>query len=338
VTTVAAGSTVHDFVTVTGQPGQPAPSGDVTIEWFTNGSCATPAAATATVGLLTASGQLDGTSFSQGPLAAGFFAFEAHYLGDATYVASDGACEPLQVAGIPQTITFTSTPPSPALVGGSYTPSATGGGSGNPVVFSIDPSSGAGGCLLLGDTVSFTGPGTCVLDANQAGNSSYLAADQKQQAFTIVFGKTVTTNVTGTLTVASGQSVYVAPGTTIGGHVTVHPGGLLWVQGAKINGSLSATGAGALRLCGSTVNGSTTITGTTGPIVIGDDDGPTACAGNKFGGSVSVTGNSGGVEFDGNTVGGSLTITGDTGTLAPPDTGSVDVAGNKVSGSVKISP
>ena len=34
---------------------------------------------------------------------------------------------------IPQAITFTSAPPSPAVYGGSYSPAATGGGSGNPV-------------------------------------------------------------------------------------------------------------------------------------------------------------------------------------------------------------
>ena len=34
VTTVAVGTTVHDFVTVTGQPGQPVPTGNVNIDWF----------------------------------------------------------------------------------------------------------------------------------------------------------------------------------------------------------------------------------------------------------------------------------------------------------------
>ena len=85
---------------------------------------------------------------------------------------------------LPQTVTFTSSPPSPAVYGGSYTPAAAGGGSGNPVVFSIDASSV--GCSLAGNTVTFTGIGTCVLDANQAGNSSYSAAPQVQQTFSIV--------------------------------------------------------------------------------------------------------------------------------------------------------
>ena len=40
VLTVEAGSTVHDFVTVSGQPGSPNPTGTVTVNWFLNGTCA----------------------------------------------------------------------------------------------------------------------------------------------------------------------------------------------------------------------------------------------------------------------------------------------------------
>ena len=88
-------------------------------------------------------------------------------------------------AQAPQSISFTSTPPSPALTGGSYTPTAAGGGSGNPVLFSIDPSSASGACSLNSGTVSFTGAGNCVIDANQAGSAGYLAAPQAQQSFQI---------------------------------------------------------------------------------------------------------------------------------------------------------
>ena len=89
-----------------------------------------------------------------------------------------------------QAIAFTSSPPSRAVFGGSYTPAATGGASGNPVLFSIDASSDAGVCALdaAGTTVSFTGAGTCVIDANQAGNADYDAAAQQQQSFTVAKG------------------------------------------------------------------------------------------------------------------------------------------------------
>ena len=87
-----------------------------------------------------------------------------------------------------QTITFTSAPPAHAVHGGSYTPAASGGGSGNPVVFSIDPASSAGACSLNSarTTVSFTGAGKCLIDANQAGNANYDPAAQKQQSSIVV--------------------------------------------------------------------------------------------------------------------------------------------------------
>ena len=94
MTAVEAGATVHDSVTVTGAAATP--SGNVTFDWFTNGTCAgAPASTSANVAL--ANGQADATGFAKGPLAAGRYAFRAHYLGDTEYVAGAGPCEPLQV-------------------------------------------------------------------------------------------------------------------------------------------------------------------------------------------------------------------------------------------------
>jgi len=39
VTSVAVGTTVHDSATVSGPAGLPTPSGNVTIQWFTNNEC-----------------------------------------------------------------------------------------------------------------------------------------------------------------------------------------------------------------------------------------------------------------------------------------------------------
>jgi predicted outer membrane repeat protein len=86
---------------------------------------------------------------------------------------------------IPQAITFTSVPPTGAVVGGaSYAVSATGGASGAPVVFSIDASASSV-CSITAATVSFFGVGTCVVDANQAGDTLYDPAPQDQQTFTV---------------------------------------------------------------------------------------------------------------------------------------------------------
>ena len=81
-----------------------------------------------------------------------------------------------------QTITF-SAPPAHPVYGGSYVVSATAT-SGLPVSFSIDPSSTAGACSISGAAVSFTYVGTCVIDANQAGNA-YFDSVQVQQTLKI---------------------------------------------------------------------------------------------------------------------------------------------------------
>jgi uncharacterized repeat protein (TIGR01451 family) len=83
-----------------------------------------------------------------------------------------------------QSITFTG-PPATGVVGKSATLTASGGGSGNPVTFSVDASSGAGVCSVSGDTVSYTAAGSCVTDANQAGNANYTAAPQVSLTITV---------------------------------------------------------------------------------------------------------------------------------------------------------
>ncbi|MDR2011930.1 MAG: Ig-like domain-containing protein [Rhodanobacter sp.] len=106
--------------------------------------------------------------------------------GDATYAAATQVQQTINVVSgggpIPQTIAFTSTAPVGPAVGDTYTVIAIGGASGNPVVFSIDATSTAGACTLTGSVVTFNVAGaTCVIDANQAGDTTYAPAPQKQQ-------------------------------------------------------------------------------------------------------------------------------------------------------------
>jgi hypothetical protein len=85
-----------------------------------------------------------------------------------------------------QTITFTSTAPTGATVGGSnYTATATGGASGNPVTFTSGSSSVCTSSGTNGSVFTFVGVGTCVVDANQASSSNYNAATQVTQSFLV---------------------------------------------------------------------------------------------------------------------------------------------------------
>ncbi len=82
-----------------------------------------------------------------------------------------------------QSISFTAS--ASGTAGNSAALSASGGGSGNPVVFSVDPASGPGVCTVSGTTVTYTAAGSCVIDANQAGNGTYAAASQVQRTITV---------------------------------------------------------------------------------------------------------------------------------------------------------
>jgi len=83
---------------------------------------------------------------------------------------------------LPQTITFISKAPTHDKIGAKYTVMATGGGSGNPVIFSTENSAvcSAGTTAnsngVYSATVSFLQKGTCVIDASQDGNAQYQPA------------------------------------------------------------------------------------------------------------------------------------------------------------------
>jgi hypothetical protein len=86
----------------------------------------------------------------------------------------------MKVPLLPQVIMFTSSAPTHAVPPNSYVVTATGGGSGNQVMFSIDPTSASVCTISNGDVVTFQTPGTCLIDAQQAGNTAYAQATGQQ--------------------------------------------------------------------------------------------------------------------------------------------------------------
>src|SRR3989344_677719 len=96
VTSVVAGSTVHDKATVSPATSGPIPTGDVDFVFYTGSSqCTGDSVASGTDIPLVAG--IAHPSSSQGPLVPGFYSFQASYSGDADYNSSVGACEPLSV-------------------------------------------------------------------------------------------------------------------------------------------------------------------------------------------------------------------------------------------------
>jgi hypothetical protein len=99
---------------------------------------------------------------------------------DSTDYSTTTATVQLAVNTIPQTINFTS--PSLLTYGSALiTLTATGGASGNPIIFSIISGPGS----ITGSTLTINGTGSVVVAANQTGNASYAAASQVTQSIVV---------------------------------------------------------------------------------------------------------------------------------------------------------
>ncbi|MDD5298370.1 MAG: fibronectin type III domain-containing protein, partial [Rhodocyclaceae bacterium] len=100
----------------------------------------------------------------------------ANQAGNANYNAAAQASQNIGVGKGSQNISFGTAPTM--VVGGTGTVSATGGASGSTITFA---SSTPTTCTVSGATVTGVSVGACVVTANQAGNSNYLAASQVTQ-------------------------------------------------------------------------------------------------------------------------------------------------------------
>jgi hypothetical protein len=143
-------------------------------------------------------------------VSAGVCAIAADQAGNTIYKPADQAIQTFVIGQIPQVIVFGAAPS--VIVGGTATLAATGGASGNPVVFgATTPAT----CGIVGVIVTGVGAGTCIVTANQAGNTNFAAATQVTQNIivakatqTITFGTvpTIIAGATGTVTATGGAS------------------------------------------------------------------------------------------------------------------------------------
>ena len=183
-------------------------------------------------------------SFSLGTVtfnAVGNCTIDADQPGNSTYSAATEATQTVAVAPIPQTITFTTTAPNGDAVEGTYSPAATGGGSGNAVTFSVDPSATTV-CSYSAGIFTFTGAGNCLIDANQAGNADYVGAPQVSQ--TIAIGAIPNGSVPVPFTPGAPQSVPLLEVAVLGAPPAVTPGSTFQLTVAP---ALGANGGPATR-------------------------------------------------------------------------------------------
>ena len=130
---------------------------------------------------------------------AGTIVVAADQTGNTNYSAATEVQRSIVVNAASQTITFTQ-PSTPITYGSATTValSATGGASGNAVTFTV--ASGPG--TISGSTLTITGAGTIVINANQAANTNYAAATQVQRSLNV-------STATATLTGPAQQPVFV---------------------------------------------------------------------------------------------------------------------------------
>lgn len=168
--------------------------------------------------------------------------------------AAPQATQSFVVAKAAQAITFTSTAPADAVVGaGGYQPTATGGASGNPVVFTVNATTSAN-CALSGGSVTYLKAGTCTIDADQAGDADHAAAPTVQQSFAI---SPAAQAVTITSTPPTGAEVGDSYALTATGGASGNPVVLATTSPSAC--SVSPTGPGAATVT-FTAQGSCTLT------------------------------------------------------------------------------
>jgi hypothetical protein len=149
-------------------------SGSVTASGGASGNAVT--FSSTTTGVCTSSGTNGSTVTG---VTAGTCIIAADQAGNGNYNAATQVTQSFSVGMADQTISFGS---APTFVGSSGSVSATGGASGNPVIFS---STTTAVCTVSGSTVTAVAGGTCVIAANQAGNANYNAAAQATQSFAV---------------------------------------------------------------------------------------------------------------------------------------------------------
>ncbi|WP_294818585.1 YDG domain-containing protein [uncultured Flavobacterium sp.] len=111
-----------------------------------------------------------------------------------------------------QTITFGALP-TVTYGDPNFTLTATGGASGQPIVYTSDDETIA---TISGDVVTIVGPGEVIIRANQAGNDSYEAASEEMQILTVNKKQLTITGAVAQNKAYDGTDVATVTGATIG--------------------------------------------------------------------------------------------------------------------------
>ncbi len=159
----------------------------------------------------------------------------ANQAGNSYNAAAPTVTETVNAISLTQAITFTTPAPATSKSGDMFTVAATGGATGNPVIFTVGAGSVCTNSGTNGATFTMTSnTGTCLVIANQAGNNNYAAAQATETvtavrmvtkvAPTVTFtGASASAAYLSTFTVATTENSGITPiiVTTTGGVCTV---------------------------------------------------------------------------------------------------------------------
>ncbi|WP_354090132.1 IPT/TIG domain-containing protein [Brevundimonas faecalis] len=190
----------------------------------------------------TATGVVSGT-----PTVAGSFSYIVRVT-DGQPLFADTGVTTVNIARGNQTISFTSTAPVGASVGGgAYNVTATASSGLTPTVL-IDASAAAV-CSISGGSVTFQSMGTCVINANQAGDPNWNAASQVQQSFSVGAAAAISSSISFSSSSLGVGETGVATITFTNPNASASPsiaplfnGSALVSRGGALGGSCSASG------------------------------------------------------------------------------------------------
>ena len=175
-------------------------------------------------------------------VSAGSCLIQANQAGDANYNAASAATQTITVGKGSQSIGFGA---APALqVGATGTLSATGGGSVSPVTFSTSSAA----CSLSGannSTVKGVAAGSCLLQADQAGDANYNAASPATQTLTVSKGdQSIGFGAAPALQVGGATATLSATGGATGNAVTFSTSSTACGLSGSNNSTVTALAAG----------------------------------------------------------------------------------------------
>ena len=193
---------------------------------FSNGSNVATGTATLTdggVAVTSAAMSGNAVTFSLDALSGGLHTLAVSYAGDKANPAIASGVYLVNIAAAAQIITFPALPTQVTYSpGASVTLSATSS-SGLPVTFAV-----TGPATLSGSTLTFTGPGTVVITATQAGNNDFAAASSTQTIAVAAAQVTVSSVAPASVTLGAANTVLTITGAGFTGTSVVE------VNGSKV--------------------------------------------------------------------------------------------------------